>query len=302
MVVDKLDVAAVRACERGGLLACEAELASAGLEPTDYRARLRRLEAGGVVRGYKAVLVVPPLLGGDWVWAAMLATSRRPLGTANALCRKLPFVADVIINSCLPERPGPNLALTFYSRDLETEAQFIRSATGIEHQEVYSVAGYSFSIALGLSTEERALLRFLVANPAADCAAVEAALGKDSRWVRAKLDKLVFTEANSSGVIRIQPEVDWRRVENYGHFHFLVETGHKPKELGPMIADQGFELVLGGRPYQDRYVQLESDVWGMADLMERTRYLNELAGVFVAGVAWNASIGVSADWAAGLLG
>jgi len=301
MIIHKLDLAAVRMCEKKGRFASEPELATAGLKPADYAERLERLASGGVIRSYSTVLVVPPLLGSDWVWAAMLATATRPLGAANLLSRKLPFVVDVVINHCLPQRIGPNLALTFYSRDFETEARFIRAASGLEHQEVYRIAEYSFPVALRLSTEERSLVKHLVANPSSGAGAAAKAVDKDEKWVRAKLDRLIHSESNGAGILRIQPEIDWRKVENFGHFHFMVETGHKAKELGRMVSSQGFELVLGGRPYQDRYVQLEADVWGMADLMERVQFLNSLGGVNVSGVVWNASISTNTNWAAGLL-
>ncbi len=301
MILEKLDVAAIRLCEKRGMFPSEAELAGAGLGADDYQSRLRRLVAQGVIRSFRTVLVVPPLLGGDWVWAGVLANVTRPLGVANALVKKLPFVAEVILNSGLPEKLGPNLALLFYSRDFETEARFIRSAAGMEHQEVYRVAEYSFPIPMPVSTEERALLNYLIKHPESGIPAIGSALGRNPTWVRAKLDRLFWTEVNRSGVVRIQPEVDWSKADNFGHFHFLLETGHKPDQLVRMVSERGFELVLGGRTYRDRYIQVEADVWGVADLMQRVCYLNQITGINVAGVVWNERMTVNADWVAGLL-
>lgn len=302
MILEKLDLAAIRLCERRGMFPTDAELARAGLGREEHKARLQRLSGQGVVRSFNAVLIVPPLLGGDWVWAAVLANASRPLGVANALVRKLPFVTETILNLGLPERLGPNLALLFYSREFETEAQFIRSASGMEYQEVLRVAEYSFPMAQPLSSEERALLRYLVGFPAADVPALAAGLGQSPPWVQAKLDRLLWTEANRAGMIRIQPELDWSRVENFGHFHFLLETGFPPEQLVRMLTEHGFELVLGGRAYRDRYVQVEVDVWGSADLMQRVSSLDQVSGIRVAGVVWNQRIAVNTGWAAGLLG
>jgi len=283
------------------MIPTEGELAHAGLSAADYAERIRSLSAQKVIRSMRTSLVVPPLLGGDWVWAGVLANVARPLGVANSLTRRLPFVTEVILNAGVPARIGPELALLFYSRDFDTEAQFIRSAEGMEHHEVYRVAEYSFPIPLPLSGEERDLLRFLVRSPGSDIVGAAEGLGKEQAWVRAKLDRLYWTERNRSGVVRVQPEIDWTRVENFGHFHFLLETGHRPEQLSRMVAERGFGLVLAGKTYRDRFLQVESDVWGIADLMERVAYLNQIVGIRVAGVLWNESVSVNTDWAAGLL-
>jgi hypothetical protein len=301
VILEKPDVAAIRLCEDRGMFPTEGELAHAGLSAGDYADRIHSLSAQKVVRSMRASLVVPPLLGGDWVWAAVLANVARPLGVANSLTKRLPFVTEVILNAGVPARIGPDLALLFYSRDFDTEAQFIRSAEGMEHHEVYRVAEYSFPIPMPLSGEERELLTFLVRSPGSDIAGVAEALGKAQTWVRAKLDRLYWTERNRSGLVRVQPEIDWTRVENFGHFHFLLETGHRPEQLARMVAERGFELVLGGKTFRDRFLQVESDVWGIADLMERVTFLNQIVGIRVAGVLWNERVLVNTDWAAGLL-
>lgn len=301
MILERLDVAAIRLCEDRGMFPTEGELAHVGLSAADYAERIRNLSTQKVIRSMRTSLVVPPLLGGDWVWAGVLANVARPLGVANSLTRRLPFVTEVILNAGVPARIGPELALLFYSRDFDTEAQFIRSAEGMEHHEVYRVAEYSFPIPLPLSGEERDLLRFLVRNPCLDIGGVAGGLGKEQAWVRAKLDRLYWTERTRSGVVRVQPEIDWTKVENFGHFHFLLETGHRPEQLSRMVAERGFGLVLGGKTYRDRFLQVESDVWGIADLMERVAYLNQIVGIRVVGVLWNESVSVNTDWAAGLL-
>jgi len=91
------------------------------------------------------------LLGGDWVWAAVLASAKRELGLANALAARLPFVSEIVLNAePARKKVGPNLAMLFYSRDFDKEADFIRNAPGIEYHEVYRVAEYSFPVALPL--------------------------------------------------------------------------------------------------------------------------------------------------------
>jgi DNA-binding Lrp family transcriptional regulator len=301
MIVERADISAVRLCEERGMLPPEVELARAGLGMDEYRQRLRRLAERQVIRGYGAVLNVPPLLRGDWTWVALLASVARPLGAANLLASKLPFVADIVLNAGLPRGLGPNLAVLFYAREFENAARFVRSLVEMEHHEVQRVADYSFPVAVPLSTPERDLLRFLVANPAAGGEEVSAALGRPEDWVRTKFDRLLWSPENRSGLVRIQPDVDWSKVDNFGHFHFALVTGHRPDALERLVSDRGFSLVFGGRVYRERYVQVEADVWGVADLMERVAFLNGIAGIRVAGVTWNERSYVNSEWAAGLL-
>ncbi|HDQ98883.1 MAG TPA: hypothetical protein ENN51_01150 [candidate division WOR-3 bacterium] len=325
MLIERLDVAAIRLCEQHGLIPPEQELAAVGLADSEFRQRLHRLTALGVIRSFHATLVVPPLVGGDWVWGSVLATVSRPLGIANLLARQLPFVTELLLNSSLPAGVGPNLALLFYSRDFETEARYIRSVSGIEYAEVGRIADYSFPVSRQLSTEEKGLLRRLAAHPAAGLtvsrdetfrpsltATLKAfgdAVGQTPDWVRAKLDRLFWTPVNGTGVVRVLPELDWTRVENFGHFHFLLNTGHRPDQLARLIADssngeipaRGFELVLGGNPYRGRYVQVEADCWGVAEMMERVNYLNQIAGISVQAVLLNQGVVINSGWVPGLL-
>jgi hypothetical protein len=302
MILETADVAAIRMAESRGWFATEAELAAIGLTQAGYVERLQRLSASGLIRSFKATLVVPPLVGGDgWVWAAMVAQSKRALGVASALSTRLPFVTDIILNTSLPEGVGPNLALLFYSRDFESETQFVRGTAGLDYHEVYRIAEYSFPVALPLSTEERSLVRFIVEHPNARAVTVGAALERPLAWVQAKLDRLLWSDANRSGVLRIQPEVNWALADNFGHFHFLVETGHQPDQLARQVEGEGLSLVFGGRPFQGRYVQIEADVWGIGQLLDASVFLNQIPGVRVAGVLWNRDIMVNDRWVASLL-
>ncbi|MEO0085390.1 MAG: hypothetical protein ABIK37_02025 [candidate division WOR-3 bacterium] len=301
MNLERFDLVALRLAERRGWFPSETELAEVQLTREEFGRRLRRLKEAALIREFRATLAVPPLLGGDWVWGAVLAQTAKPLNVASALIAKLPFVTEVMLNSGLPEGLGPNLALLFYSREFDTEARFIQSVAGVEYHEVYRVAEYSFPVAMPLSSDERLLVRHLVKNPAADIPAIGAALGRDEKWVRAKLDRLLWNELNGSGVLRVQPELDWSRVENFGHFHFLIETGHRPEQLTRLTSEQGLSLVLGGRLFRNRYVQLEADVWGVSELMDRVTFLNQIAGIRVAGVAWNRQATVNSAWVARLV-
>jgi len=301
VILERNDVAALRLAEARGWFPIEGEVAAAGLKPAEYAERLRRLCSLGVIRAFKTTLVVPPLLGGDWVWAAVLASAKRDLGLANALAARLPFVTEIVLNASLPEKVGPNLAVLFYSRDFDKEAEFIRNAPGIEYHEVYRIAEYSFPVALPLSNDEKELVRYLVEHPDSGIVEVGSEMGRDPTWVRAKLDRLLWSPTNRTGVLRVLPEVNWAPVENFGHFHFLVETGHRPDQLGRLVSEAGLSVVFGGKTYQNRYVQVEADVWGIGKLLDTVTFIDQIAGVRVAAVLWNREVTINTKWVPGLV-
>jgi DNA-binding Lrp family transcriptional regulator len=301
MILEKSDVAALRLAEARGWFPNDAEVTAAGLKPADYGERLRKLCSLGVIRGFKTTLVVPPLLGGDWVWAAVLANAKSGLGLANALAMRLPFVSEIVLNASLPERLGPNVAVLFYSRDFDKEADFIRNAPGIEYHEVYRVAEYSFPVALPLSRDEKELVRYLVEHPDSQIGEAAKATERTPTWVRAKLDRLLWSDTNRTGVLRVLPELNWSLVENFGHFHFLIETGHRPEQLGRLIADAGLRVVFGGKTYRERFVQVEADVWGIGKLLDTVALLDQIAGVRVNGVLWNREVLIHSKWVPGLV-
>jgi len=301
MILEKSDVAALRLAEQRGWFPNDAEVIAIGLKPADYAERLRRLCALGIIRGFKTTLAVPPLLGGDWVWAAVLASAKSDLGLANALAARLPFVSEIVLNASLPEKVGPNLAVLFYSRDFDKEAEFIRNAPGIEYHEVYRVAEYSFPVAVPLSKDEKELVRHLVEHPESSIAEVGTAMERSPTWVRAKLDRLLWSDTNRTGVLRVLPELNWAPVENVGHFHFLLETGHRPDRLGHLLEEAEMSVVFGGKTYRDRFVQVEADVWGIGKLLDNVAYLDQIAGVRVAAVLWNREVLIHTKWVPGLV-
>ncbi len=308
MIIEPLDVVALRLAEaRSYFLAQHTQdfaalLDNAGMTGEDYIKRLHRLRQAGLIRSFHLTIIVPRLLGGKWVWAAMLAKTQNPLENAKILTSRLPFVTEILINSCLPQDVGPNLGLLFYSRDFDNEIRFIQASSGLQDVEVFKIQEYSYPVALPLSRDEQGFLRFLANNPQADIGAIVSAFGQNENWVRAKLDRLLWNEKNPSGVFRIQADIDWSVVNNFGHFHFLLETGHRPEQIVKLLGDEGFQLILAGRPVSGRFVGVEADVWGLSDLLRRVEFLEKINGIRVAGVIYHREVLIHSVWVLKIIG
>ncbi len=302
MILEPLDVAVLRIAELYGLFVNLSELALAGLDWDAYRERVNRLMASGILRSFHLTLVVPPFLGGRWVWGAARAkTKANPEAVARKLTARLPFVTEIVLNASLPPKVGPNLALLFYSRDFETERRFIHSVAELQDVEVFKVQEFSYPVALPLSSEEKEFVKFLLENPAQPPDTLASALNKEERWVRARLDRLIWRESNPAGIIRIQSSINWSACDNFGHFHFLLETGYTPEELAKLLTDQGFKIVLGGRLMGGKLIGVETDVWGIGELFKKIELLEGINGVKVAGLLYNQEVIINNGWVKNLL-
>ncbi len=302
MLLEPKDLQVLRLAEAKSFYFSDEELSGTGISLPEYQLRLARLQEGGVIRSFHLTLVVPPLLGGNWVWAGVLIRTNDPYGTGQRLVARLPFVTEILVNQAMPADIGHNLALLFYSRDLEIETRFIQSVSELAQVEIYKIKDFSYPVAFPISREERSFIRFLFENPGVGVHKISSAFGQNINWIKTKLLRLLWTEENRSGIIRIQFSVDWSKADNLGHFHFLLETGYRPEQLIKLISDENFALVLGGKPVNSRYLVVESDVWGIPDLIRRLDFLERINGVRVAGVVYNREIRINSSWVANTLG
>ncbi|MGQ9678938.1 MAG: hypothetical protein ACUVUD_06650 [bacterium] len=296
IILEPIDLEVLRIAEGRGYFPEDADLKRLGLADTEYQDRLERFVTGGIVRSFHLMLVVPPLLGGEWVMAAVQIKTDEPRAVAQEFIGRLPFVTEFLINSSLPAGVGHNLAFIFYSRDFETEARFIQNFSSISEAEIFRVEEYTFPVSLPLSREEWAFVRFLYQNPKLSRKEIAQAFGQSDSWVEVKIARLLWSQNNPSGVFRIQPRIDWSPCANFGHFHFLLETGHRPEVLRKLLVEAKFELVFGGKEVDARYIEVEADVWGIAELLDRVKFLNRINGVRVAGVLYNQEIIINDSW------
>jgi hypothetical protein len=302
MLLQPIHIQALRYAESRAYYYEDPGLTAAGFSLAEYRKLIAQLCAGGIIHSFHLTLMVPPLLGGTWVWAGILGRAEHPYETAHRLTTRLPFVTEILINSCFPANIGSNLALLFFSRDFENETRFIQNLSELHDVEVIKIAEYNYPVTLPLSSEEKKFIRFLIESPDADAETISARFGQNPNWVRSKIDRLLWTDKNPSGIFRIQPSIDWSKAENFGHFHFLLETGHRPEQIGRLLADQNFQMVMGGKPLAGRYITVEADVWGIPDLYQRIDFLEKLQGVRVAGLIYNQELLINDYWVVKTIG
>ena len=301
MQIDRTDLNILRAIEWGGIVSHNTALRKLKLEDAEIRRRLKRMRDEKMVKSFHASVFVPPLLGNKWVWGCALIQTRKPADVAAAVRVRIPFVTELMFNASLPAAVGPNLSLLFYATNFSEVKRFLNEVPDIDYVEVYQIARYDFPLAQRFSSDESRLLRAIVAHPDAPLAELARVVRKPEDWTQAKLDRLVWDPENPNGVILVLPEVDWRTVENYVHVHFLLELSVTTKSVIDEAAKGGLVPVLDGQLFRDKYLQLESDVWGFSELLARKDALGGIAGINLAGLLIAEGNLVVSDWVPKLL-
>jgi DNA-binding Lrp family transcriptional regulator len=306
MRIDQIDLKIIREVENGGRIFLDkigSALDGLNIKKDEIESRLARIESERLIQGYKVTIRIPPLLGGDWIWGCALAVISEPEKAIDQIVKNLPFVMEIMQNISVPDGIGPNLGILFYTKDFSTSAQFLRELTELNYVEFYKLREYSFPIPAPLSSGEKGLLRELYANPTASHEELSRLTNQDLVWVKEKLSRLItspeyiVTDATDDvGIMQVLPELDWRVCENFCHIHFLIEKGTEKNCLG----HNEFQPVLTGRPFRERFCQIETDLWGFDQLGAKLKTLKQ-SNVNVKGIILAETNHVVNHWALQLL-
>ncbi len=279
MKIDSIDLKIIHAIENGGkffLNAFPSVLSELNLKQEEIKNRLARIESENLIKKYKATILIPSFLGGDWVLACLLVDTSEPAAVIDQVIKKLPFVIEIFYNISIPKGIGPNLNILFYTKDFIASVQFLKEFSKIDYSEMHKLRDCSFPIPTPLTTNEKLILKEICLNPLISCEELTRLSSQDLTWIKEKINRLVvnpmYIQANSSpntSVLQILPEIDWAACENFRHVHFVVD---KPVDL-TIMKNCDFEPVMSGKPFRDRFYQLETDLWGFDQLVNKIESL-----------------------------
>jgi DNA-binding Lrp family transcriptional regulator len=302
MQIDRTDLSILRAIEWGGIISHNTALRKLKLDDAEISRRLKRMRDEKMIRSFQASVFVPPLLGKKWVWGCALIQTRKPEEAAKAIRVRIPFVTELVFNASVPAAIGPNLSVLFYATNFNEVKRFLNEIPDIDYVEVYQIARYDYPLAQPFSSDEGKLLKAIVDHPDALLAELAKVVRKPEDWTQAKLDRLVWDPENPAGVILVLPEINWHCVENFAHVHFLLESSVSPASVIEELSKAGLTPVLDAQLFRNKYLQLETDVWGFGDLLARKQALDRVAGIYLAGLLIAENNSVVSDWVPKLLG
>ncbi|MCX8015082.1 MAG: hypothetical protein N2748_03605, partial [candidate division WOR-3 bacterium] len=176
---------------------------------------------------------------------------------------------------------------------------------GVSYLSAYRIANYNYPLARIFTSEERQLLKIFFENPLAEFEKIAEICQKNPMWVKSKLEKLIWNPQNLDGVILVLPEIDYKRIANFAHCHFLLsreqltlaDDASSLNELKTL----GFDVILDGRLISGRYLQIETDIWGFNDLIAKKIFLENYQGLKVKGIIIAEEMRIVSDWAKKLI-
>ncbi|MEO0091209.1 MAG: hypothetical protein ABIK61_00650 [candidate division WOR-3 bacterium] len=300
MIIDRIDLAILRHLERSGywLMPLQHQLQ---IDPAEIKTRITRLETEGVISAYKPTIFIPPFLGGEWVWGCVLAITNDYNKAIAKITNKIPFVSEIWINTNIPSKIGHNLSVVFYSKDFITETKFLKDMVEFSYLETYRISDYTYPFPKIFSSEEKQLLKAITNNPTANAEELSEICKKNKNWIEAKLEKLIWNPQNPEGILMILPEINYNKIQNFCHCHFVLEITGKVDAILEELKAQGFEVVLENKPFQYNFSQLETDLWGFDDLLRKKHLLESYPEIKVQGIVIAEEMRVISDWADKLL-
>jgi hypothetical protein len=273
MKIDSVDLKIIRELENGIIPQSQFRTPQSA-----FRSRCARFESAGLIQDYKAMVFVPALLGGNWFFGGGLGITANPDQALKQITGGLHFLVEVWNNFSFPSGIGPNFSFSFYGNDYSSSVHFLKEIKEFDYLEVYKLREYSFPLPDALTGAEKKLLSEIYNSPTISQDALAEKINQDLTWTEEKIKRLISNSVpqspfpvNDIGILQILPELNWTVCENFCHVHFIVEN-HSPKLV---IPSSEFRLVLGGRPFREKFYQLESDLWDINQLVSKLKIIQQ---------------------------
>uniref|UniRef100_A0A7C6EAL4 Lrp/AsnC family transcriptional regulator n=1 Tax=candidate division WOR-3 bacterium TaxID=2052148 RepID=A0A7C6EAL4_UNCW3 len=294
MQIDQIDLKIIRALENGNRPFLTTVASQWQIKKEEVEARVKKFEAERLIKGYKMIISIPSFLGGDWTLGCLLGIASNPTKVVSVLAQKLNFIIEVFHNLPVPEGIGPNLNILFYTQDFPTSSQIIKETEEFDYVEVYKLQEYAIPVPTILSSAEQELIRKIYNNPTVQVP--ELLDNQTLEWIEEKINQLL---SPPNGIARLLPELDWQVCENFAHIHFLIEKGTlsnlSSNEIPESYRSLLKTMVWTSQPFQNRFYQVETDIWGVNDFSTKVKMLKG-AGVKVKGFILAETNQIINDW------
>lgn len=289
MIIDPIDIKLIRQLELDGSISMDDIMGKFHITREEIMLRVKNFETTGFIAGYGMKLSVPSFAGGRWYLCCAFTES-----SGLAPERSVPYLEETIENRTYPKGTGPNVSLLFYTRDLKESYRLVNKLPGLDYAEIYKVGEYNVTIPVILSSEERQALLELV-DRKLNYDALHRLIYEPASDADTACARLIWQRKNRRGVIRIFPNLNWSVIKNYAHVHIAVETKTRTRELRKQISRLGFSANIAAK-FKKRYLQVEFDLWGFADLHSVLGALARIKRLNVAGCSYAYQNSVSGDW------
>jgi len=267
MIIDPIDLKILRHLEAQGYVPVNEIINKFHITRDEIFLRIKNFEEQGLIKGYGIKLFIPAIAGGKWYRGCAFVDADVEPDLKNIY----PLIEEVIINTIIPSGILPSYSYIFYARDLKHCYRLINKTFGVKYVELYKIAEYNISVPSELTKEEWQIIYCLIRSKIAFSRIYEI-LESPTTDDDVQLARLMLNRKNSRGIFSIFPDINWSIVKNFVHIHLAITTKMRPNEFKKFLKNYGIAADIYSK-FKKRYLQLEFDLWGFADL---SKVLNQL--------------------------
>ncbi|MEO0185516.1 MAG: hypothetical protein ABIL20_06930, partial [candidate division WOR-3 bacterium] len=242
-------------------------------------ASFRNFEEQGLITGYGTKMFTPAIAGGKWYrGCAFVDADIEP-----DLKTVYPLIEEVIINTTIPPGVLPAYSYILYSRDLKHCYRLISKTAGVKYVELYKISEYNFSVPRDLTKQEWQLINELIRSKITFRRIYEI-LEKPATDTDVQLARLMLSRKNLRGIFSIFPNINWSLIKNFTHIHIAITTKMRPNELRRFLRSYGIPADVYSK-FKKRFLQLEFDLWGFAEMAKVINQLKREPRVTIHGIS-----------------
>lgn len=292
MIIDPIDLKIIRQLELYGSVSIPDLIGKFHITKKEILLRIKNFEDCKFIDGYGLKLFIPRIVGGRWYWGAIALQTDHNFRVKKSI----PLLEEIVENLAFPKGVCPDLSLIFYTQNLKDAYKIINKTPGVKYAEVYKIGSYNIQVKKVLLKEDWRLISELYERlPELSYNDINRLLNAPKDEAEIKLARLVWTGKHKKGIIAIFPNFDWSAVQNYLHLHIAVTSKIRIRELRKIVNRLGCCGNITAR-FKKRFIQLEFDLWGFAEMQTILSSLKDIKKITVEGYSLAYKNKIYNDW------
>ncbi len=290
MIIDPIDLKILRSLEAQGHVPIMEIINKFHITRDEIFLRIQNFEEQGLLSSYGIKLFIPAVAGGKWYRGCAFVDADFEPDIKNIY----PLVEELIVNTTIPPGVLPSYAYIFYSRDLKHSYRLMNRTFGVKYVEIYKIAEYNFSLPRELSQEEWRLIYSFIRSKI-NFKRLNEILENPKSEEDVQLSRLILNRKNQRGIFSIFPNINWHMVKNFTHMHLAVTTKMRPGEFKKFLKNYGIAADIYSK-FKRRYIQLEFDLWGFAEMLKVISQLRNERRITIQGISVAHHNEICDDW------
>lgn len=292
MIIDPIDLKLIRQLELHGSISTHDIIGKFGITEDEILLRIKNFEEAKFISGYGLKFFIPSIAGGRWYWGCVACETT----SAFKAERCVPLLEEIVENIAFPTGVCPDVSLLFYTQNLKNSYRKLNKTSGIKYAEVYKIGEYNVRVkSILLKNDWQLISELFESIRKINYDRIDTLINAPRTPEDIGISRLIWTNKNRRGILSIFPNFNWNVIRNYCHLHVAVTTRIRIKDLRKIANNLGCSGNITAR-FKKRYIQLEFDIWGFADMHEVLHALKDVNRVSIEGYSFAYKNRIYNDW------